>query len=278
MRIISGFKDYYDSAQCYGSDPNLLFVRETEIYEFESRYSVHEDRKTRMPRGLDQALAQPIERIKRLPHSLTRHIRRWENDGLKIPITVKLIGFCGFVYPAIGIDGKTFYSTHEIVSGLTSTFLKRCGTNKDLLIAALERKEIAHYRWHWRRESLTHDSWSTAVSELKNRRFDAVFIDLGVPAFKVEYIAMNESDSVDRIRCTLSPYLKEDEFQKVKGPAEAFQEISMYLGNQLACQPDPVSNIPDEVLRDEKGFDEWSFRRHKEEDKKYKKNLRTKRR
>lgn len=43
----------------------------------------------------------------------------------------------------------------------------------------------------------------------------------------------------------------------------------MYLGNQLARQNDPPAEISDEIMRDEKGFDEWSFRRHKEEDPKY---------
>lgn len=69
----------------------------------------------------------------------------------------------------------------------------------------------------------------------------------------------------------MHPFLKADEFQKIKGPAETFQQISTYLGNQLARQPDPSSTISDEILRDEKGFDKWSFRRHKEEDKKNRK-------
>jgi hypothetical protein len=38
----------------------------------------------------------------------------------------------------------------------------------------------------------------------------------------------------------MHPFLKADEFQKIKGPAETFQQFSMYLGNQLARQPEPV--------------------------------------
>ncbi len=142
--------------------------------------------------------------------------------------------------------------------------------------AALGRKVRPRRGLYWWSDPLTHGTWDTAAANVLNKRFDDIFIELAIPAFKVEYIALNRLKSVDKIRCTLNPFLKPDGFQRIKGPAEAFQEISIYLGNQLAHQPDPIANISDEVLRDEKGFDEWSFRRHQEEDKKYKKRKRGK--
>jgi hypothetical protein len=78
-----------------------------------------------------------------------------------------------------------------------------------------------------------------------------------------------ESSYQVRITCALNPQLRLERFQEVKGPSEAFQEISMYMGNQLAHENEPPATISDEIMRDEKGFDEWSFRRHKEEDKKH---------
>ncbi|GMV90634.1 MAG: hypothetical protein AMXMBFR82_04120 [Candidatus Hydrogenedentota bacterium] len=272
MRIISEFKDYYDSAQGYGMDPALTYVRKTEVFEYETRFSMLGERRSHLPRGLDKTLAPLVESIKRFPHAVSTRIGRWRTENLQIPLSVKLIGFCGFIYPAIEIAGKTFHSTEDIATGLTSSYLKRCGTNEKVLKAALERKVDARRGMYWQSDPLTHGTWLTASSEVLNRRFDPLFIDLGIPAFKLEYIALNKGNRSDRIRLTLNPFLKADDFQKVKDPAGAFQEISMYLGNQLARQPDPASDIPDEILRDEKGFDKWSFRRHKEEDKKYRKN------
>jgi hypothetical protein len=111
------------------------------------------------------------------------------------------------------------------------------------------------------------------VAEFSGKRFDEVFIEIDAPTFKVEYVAANKrgSSSSNKIRCTLNPCLRADSFQKIKTPVEAFQEISMYLGNQLVHQMDPVSACADEILRDKKGFDKWSFRRHKEESKKLRK-------
>ena len=276
MRIISDFKDYYDSAQSFGSDPNLTYVRKQESFEFESRFSPYEDRKNRMPRQLDRTLSLPLELIKRFPHVIVERIGRLEANELEIPITVKLIGFCGTLYPAIEIDGTTFYSTRQAVDGLADSYLIRHGTDQKAVGTALGRKVNPRRGRYWCPEPLTHGTWGAAVADVLNKRFEDIFVELAIPAFKVEYIALNKCMSIDKIRCTLNPFLKADEFQKVRGPADAFQEISMYLGNQLARQPDPISRISDEVLRDEKGFDKWSFRRHKEEDKKYRKKRRGK--
>lgn len=272
MRIISDFKDYYDSAQGFGTDPNLLYVRKLESFEFVTRFSISNERKARMPRDLDEILRIPLDRVRQLPHSIVQRIGKFDAKYPEIPIAAKLIGFCGFLHPAIEIDGTTFYATDQISSQLSEVYLKRFGIDREALETSLARKAGKRGRWYWGPDPLSHDSWLEVTKDFLGKRFDEIFVALELPAFKVEYLALNKRLSVDKIRCTLNPFLKADEFQKIKGPAEAFQEISMYLGNQLARQPDPASDIPDEIRRDEKGFDKWSFRRHKEEDKKYRKN------
>lgn len=270
MRIISDFHDYYDSAMGFGQDPNLKYVRKQETFEFPARSREVENR---MPRNLDQILRIPLENVRKLPHFIQDRFK-YPPHILEIPITTKIIGFCGVLYASIEIAGTTFYATDQIVSHLSDEFLHSFGIDQKGLETLLLMKVPHRWRdWYWSRDakSLTCESWERASAEFSGKHLDEVFIGLGVPPFKLDYIALNKRGTCDTIRCTLNPHLRAEAFQKIKPPAEAFQEISMYLGNQLARQSDPVSVFPDEIMRDEKGFGEWSFRRHKEEDKKYKK-------
>ncbi len=276
MRIISDFKDYYDSVLGFGSDPNLNYARKQELFEFEKRWN--DGRKDRMPRQLDKVLRVPLELVARLPYSIVQRIDRDTTKWLEVPITTKLIGFCGFLYPAIEIDKRTFHSTDQIAAGLPDAYLSQFHLDREVLDEILAQKYPDPRRWYWwsycPSSPLTHNTWKKAAADIVGKRFDDVFIQLGIPVFKVEYVAANkrnEHNSIDKFRCTLNPYLKAEQFQKVKGPTEAFQEISMYLGNELARQREPISTISDEIMRDKKGFDKWSFRRHKEEDRKYRK-------
>ncbi|MCC6699695.1 MAG: hypothetical protein IT365_28990 [Candidatus Hydrogenedentes bacterium] len=271
MKIVSDFKDYYDSAQAFGTDPSITYVRTCESFEYETSVYRDDDRRERMPRHLDRLLQVPLDILKRLPRRLVEK-HKWHSNTLEIPITTRLTGFCGYLYPAFEVSGQTFYSTDQFVRDLPESCLERLHLRRKTLEELLNQSFGAWRSPYWGSAPLSHDTWAKVTSELDGKRFDEVFVHLGVPSFKVEYAAGNGRDDLtDKIRCTLNPRLNVDQFQRVKGPAEAFQEISMYVGNQLARQPDPVSAVPDDVLRDEKGFNEWSFRRHKEEDKKLRK-------
>jgi hypothetical protein len=271
MRIISDFKDYYDSAQGFGIDPAIKYVRKQDSYSFEKR-QWPQDRKPWMPRPLQEAVQPLVDSLMRFPNELREIDRRYSATVTRfdVEITVKLVGFCGYFYPMFEIGGKTFHSTEKIETKLPTDFLKEHGLNRKKLAALLEQAYERRRRLYWRLPPLTHGTWRDAVSEFSGKRFDDVFVVLGVPVFKLEYTPGVGNMSVGVVQCTFNPFLKAERFQRIMGPAEAFQEIAMYVGNQLAHQPDPVSNISDEILRDEKGFNDWSFRRHKEESKKFK--------
>ncbi|MDZ4859755.1 MAG: hypothetical protein SGI88_12300 [Candidatus Hydrogenedentes bacterium] len=272
MRIISKYKDYYDSAQAFGADPNIVYVREQERFDYESpEWSWREGRNSLLPRL--NALRPLMDSLFRLPNKLTKDVKYGlSRDNMEIPITTKLLGFCGKLYPALEIENTTFYTTSKISSALSIPFLKQHGLDTKKLDEILERKENSS----WCTDKLSHETWKRYSGPLINKRHDDVFVELGVPIFVIAYGCPNDRKKQSRpntLICELNPQLKPHEFQKVIGPAEAFQELAMYVGNQLARQPDPISTVSDEILRDEKGFNEWSFRRHKEEDKKFKKKM-----
>ena len=64
---------------------------------------------------------------------------------------------------------------------------------------------------------------------------------------------------------TLNPRLNEFNFITKYDPIAAFQEIAMYIGNNLAKQVDPTTNFSDDLKINSHGFDKWSFRKHKED-------------
>ena len=283
MRIISEFKDYYDSAQCFGIDPELRYIRKQETYEYHPDNSFHAERKSRLPGNLDEILKEAIKVVSDLPRVFIRQLSKYQQHHLDIPVTAKLIGFCGQLHPAIEVGGTTYNSMEAMADGISDGFLKQFGLDRAAVRALLSQEfRVSPY---WRRFRMTwavpisYSLWQARTESVTGKRFDDIFVRLGLPIFRLEFIARNKSDrnssfrdvNPNRIRCTLNPELKQDNFQKIKVPAEAFQEISMYLGNQLARQPDPIANVSDDILRDEKGFDKWSFRRHKEEDRKFKK-------
>lgn len=81
-----------------------------------------------------------------------------------------------------------------------------------------------------------------------------IFIELQAPLFQIYYneraLALNGN-----IR------LRDFQFYKIVDAFTAFQEISMYIGNHLARQPEP-GDVPDKYRIAQHGFDpDWSFRK-----------------
>lgn len=77
--------------------------------------------------------------------------------------------------------------------------------------------------------------------------------------------------AVDGDLIRINPNLRKMDFHTIMDPFTAYQELSMFLGNNMAQQLDPVPKTTDELKAHAHGYDKWSFRTHKEDSKKYKK-------
>lgn len=60
--------------------------------------------------------------------------------------------------------------------------------------------------------------------------------------------------------CVISPRLKDLSFSSIRLPHLVAQDIDQYLGNQMARQLDPVPVRTQELIRDAHGFDDTSFK------------------
>jgi hypothetical protein len=155
-----------------------------------------------------------------------------------IDTSLKILGFCGDIYPIIA--RKTYGDPPEFfyisIANHAEEFLKKYCNN-------------AYYNFYMHTPNQVQEVVEYCQKTLKN-----MFKELGAPVFLYEVYA-SESD------ITVNPTLKDINFQKIKDPYTAFQDIRMYLEN-TAKQETPV-NIPtgsDEILAASKGYDKLSFR------------------
>jgi len=233
MRIISKFRDYYDSAMAYGQDDRQVWVRNTtEMTEQEARDLLN---------SLSEKNALGIY----LPPYCV---------GAAPPYTAVYVGFCGKVYAGLiahsrrwGVDDTVFWSA--------DAFLKWTKDHDKDAYLWLNRPGR---RDHWIRAESTVNQSKTNFENLVTRfgvslHADDVFVDLGVPIFVVVNRRYEATGATN-------PQLKQYGFASMVDPYSAFQELSMFIGNQLPLQQPDLIEISDKDRIQQHGFNKQSFR------------------
>ena len=265
MRIISSFKDYYDNSGYADHDPKLLYVRETKEIDITTNLPfVLQSKKGRSSFKEIAEYKVINECIKNIPRICGKH---------------GVICFCGKLYPFYQIiyDStnpkkfvKTYFSFESMFDAVYSeSFLEmitqhEVKTNeklavkiaKDTIEAIKQRISGDHFndytrKWNSKRY-LEHDK------EYVGKNIgDAAFIKADCP------IILCLDDNYYPHRLILNPRLNELGFVQKLDTVSCFQEIEMYLGNNLAKQIDPSVNFSDELKAEIAGFDKFSFRKQK---------------
>lgn len=238
MRIISKFHDYYDSVMAYGyDDDGYVYVRHTEELP---------------PEAYNLFPADMLSDV----HQLRLASKHFHHEEFIHRIT--LIGFCGKIYPAIQItDPRHGLIDGVIYDGKTHTFLTIEAAVK--WIESNLHKSYLHYfqmsDWRpWEKKSIEQehykyfDKWSGIESA-------EIFIKYNTPVFASIY-----SHSDNKYMMYRNPVLTNLSFFTQFGSFEAYGEIDMYVCGVLGNTEDNMIDISDEVRRDQKGFDKWSFK------------------
>ena len=161
-----------------------------------------------------------------------------------IKITPLILGYCGTLYCMYIVKlpkkGKTWnFGTEE-----------HFVYDNDTLHTLLEGYEYA--------ESWIDENW---VTQIKN---DSLFLKYNTPILQIDVKDVSRSWISDKNTFSIitNPTLKDFQFQKIADPFTAFQDISMYLTNQLAVnEPDTVKITEPEIIQ-KKGFDlKYGFRK-----------------
>jgi hypothetical protein len=261
MKIISRYKDYYDSAQQYGVEP-FVYVRNSEEQWLESS-------------ELDESVS----------------IGYCHMDGERLVFARRITLFCGKVYPSLELDvgeqfGKkerhTFFSFEDADKVITSliskskralenygrsssadryTFIDR-GLSRDRL-----RKFFAITDVGVNVDDLHFKYKSPVISYGLTSIFSFYFDDDGRDHHERLLKPDDSRISLGRrphgmkvLRC-INPILAMYDFQKVMPPYEANQELAMYVGGVLSNVEDNMVQIDDISMRQAKGFDDMSFKK-----------------
>lgn len=239
MRLISSFKDYYDCIQGMGYDEYPVFVRESRQIEKDKPFRTNiRDREKK------EKVSTILDVIDQLPCT-----QDFAEGGVVV--------FCGRAYPFYEYGGRCYYELDRLISAVKSVrhFENECNyaEAKSFLVRFEQKSKKGTRRYRWRRADLSRESWKRYVEETS--------FDVPTDTFRYFDSPIIATSFDTSVILEVNPMLKDYNFEQVKDPYTAWQEISMFLGNELANQKDPNPPIPDKLKAQAKGFDKFSFRR-----------------
>ena len=233
MRIISKFKDYYDSVQGVMYDENITYIRKSEKVD--------------------------VSDIITFPYYHTL-----------LDCELVLIGFCGRIFIVHIFAKPCPYDRHEKVE--LKHYIKEHNLKAynvpngyggievvaDYSLQNTVKFNVENSRYYAER-------YSKSLNELLEFSVKIEKLNLSqkyqTPMFTLRTAGHRE------VTLNTAPTLKDFNFQSQFDPYTAYQEIVMWIGAQAVNEypPQITDNI---VLRDAKGFDKWSFKTMKGQKKK----------
>ena len=225
MKIISKFKDYYDTVSHQYLDKEILYLREQKLLDISSKDS------------------KKLPTVGKNIYSHYHHMRL-KND---FEIDAEIIGFCGTLYPLIIIktlitdELNIFYNFNDLKTFVTQ-----------MKISFIDGK----IRWSWRDYDFDYLSEYKRFFENKekNEELEKTFVTHQTPCF-----LYREVDNRKRV-ITMNPMLKKYDFMKVKDPYLAHTEIYQFITGILNQPTRPMVQLSDKDKIHKHGFDKWSFR------------------
>ena len=228
MRIIGKNHDYYDSAQAYGVDKQLIYVRENQEIEFDKS-------------PFKGMLSKMIDNLP--------FYNYYGFDRLDMPGYI--IGFCGKLYPVFvfriwstNLNYFNCYNSEDIADVL------RIHRDKGLksFLETPKHKHISPYQFSKHRIDRFMDEWNAL-------EHTDLFFEYKVPVFIIKPKRRKQGFVLE-----LNPILRKYEFFKLFDAYQAHQEIDMFLGGVLGNLEADTVGIDDKHLMQQKGFDKWSFK------------------
>lgn len=235
MRIISKFHDYYDAVQTQGQDRTMVFVREEQ--EFSQAH-----REKRCPPVYANFLAQMAGQAPRV-----RDLRKASERYSRVFISAGVILFAGRLYPfaeaTCALRGSLASEPSRFIYDFQELVALLAEHNFDL--EESDRPKYSYWRgtqtWSWK------EFFALSGSE---RMMDE--------AVSQRWAILSWEARGDMLR--ICPRLHDLQFFRKLDAWQAYQELSMFLGNLAAPERNTVQ-IEDKYRIAQHGFDKWSFRR-----------------
>lgn len=246
MIINSNFHDYYDVVMKHMSDKDIVYNR---INKGSERcYSKKEPIMYGTYVSFPEKIKFPILDRHTIYHPNFFHF---------------LIGFCGNIYPLVLVK-KTILGPDVYVYDInTLEEAINIKENSPKFIKDFYKSPRFIYNLKYTDYQFYRDVF------FNPKTFDPLtkyFQIYNTPIFVLESFQRDTQHYQiirNKIKCKISLHRRLDDFifYTVKDTFSAYQEISMYISGVLGNIESSQENIPDDIMRDMKGFNDWSFKR-----------------
>lgn len=249
MKIVSKFKDYYDGISFGAVDKDLVWVRETDesILKFDNitRENWIERRTYLNPVSTERMYSHENRKIKESFDSRGDFFAYVHFCGKKYPVFVS----CDLRGTLLNSEYKNLISH---VYGCVNTFEKFINLlnkieGRYIDLEMLTKGEFSGNYYFEDGYNSICNFFSGVVESDINEKFNTPVV-----------LERRISNSI--IYCK-NPCLKEIGFASVVPPTEAWQEISMWLGNFYHRAENETVEIPNDIRVRQHGFDDMSFRK-----------------
>ena len=246
MRIVSKQSDYYDGAQGLGVDLTKTFVRELSkgpefpLPDWHSRTPWGEESKSKYPDFVKEKYRNSV------------YTPLLTLGAVYILLTGKLYGGIRVVINnSFGNPEKPFTIwTEEELNTLQETYS----------IWNLDKKKRQYEKWGDGR-----DNYWTALRVLAVRNDDILYKWAVANNIVIAAFGHHTKESKNHnapCYSEINPLLKDYNFQKVLDPYTVYQELDMYINGVLGQNKEP-DEVADKYKIQQHGYDRWSFRKHK---------------
>jgi len=231
MKIISKFKDYYDSVQGVMYDESIRFIRESKDIRVEDIVSLPYYSEPDYRKFYIIGFCDKVFLVHRYEYGADCHnsekIDKYINKKLRKLVSV-----------ANGYGKRRYYNSYDIEESIM--------LNPDRSMRYFNRKGTE--------------------ATLMNLITDVEALDL-FNKFETPIFSIRAGGGHREVILDTSPTLRNFNFESQFDPFTAYQELVMWIGNKAVTEypPQITDNI---VLRDAKGFDKWSFKTMKGQKKK----------
>ena len=228
MRIISDFKDYYDSAAAYGIDKTVVYQRKRTELLVPALDTTFEE----MPRSSDFG-------------------------GYWAEMQLRIVVVAGKGYPVVTLKEGEYVAK-----------VKTHWYNLDALdrhIANHPKSEFFYSRFGgWEGEErgwskhfrMSHKGLMGAFAKVRSMDLTHLCIEHGTPVALIRWDKRKTEPNL-----ILNPKLSDWRFQNVMDAYTTFQEIDMFVSGVLGQTANPMVAISDNDRIAKHGFDKWSFRK-----------------
>lgn len=240
MRIISKFKDYYDSAAGYGVDTTVVYER---VPKTLPSWSLEEDKQEDVVQYREIAAA-----CRAIVHE--DHFRQLYRHA---EFKTIFVGVAGKIYVGLALPYKMFDEEKQLWQKLHNDMYAEMHVWKPENLTDKQLDEKMETAWAGPKELTTMRDWFKLNENARVVENLDLFTKYNMATFVA--VQTNHCTSVE-----INPQLQGYGFQRMMDGFTAFQEISMFVTGVLA-QKDQMTHVPtDKELLYARGHDDMSFK------------------